>query len=278
LLIVDAQVHIWKDGAPSAHHLRGRPDPYTADDLQSEMRAAGVDCAVLAPPSWDPNGNEPSLAAARAFPGRFAVTGDIDWLAASDPTRIEHWCRQPGMHGLRLIFNSPDKQAHLADDTVTWIWTAAERADVPVMLLIPGAVARVAEIAQRFPGLRLCVDHLGIPRGAKDSAAFEHLPQLLALAHFPNVAVKAGGIPSYSSIDSYPYPSLHGYLRQVYDAFGPERIFWASDLTRMPCPYREVVTLFTEEISWLSEKDKRLIMGESVCRWLGWTPRQDRQR
>jgi L-fuconolactonase len=277
LLIVDAQVHIWKAGAPSAHHLRGRPDPFTADDLQAEMRAAEVDCAVLAPPAWDPNGNEPSLAAATAFPGRFAVTGDIDWLAAPDPLRIEHWCHQPGMHGLRLIFNSPDKQAHLADDTVTWIWTAAERADVPVMLLIPGAVARVAEIARRFPGLRLCVDHLGIPRGAKDSAAFLHLPQLLALAHYPNVAVKAGGIPSYSSIDSYPYPSLHGYLRQVYDAFGPERIFWASDLTRMSCLYREVVTLFTEEISWLSEKDKRLIMGESVCRWLGWTPRQNGQ-
>ena len=42
------------------------------------MRAAGVDCAVLAPPAWDPNGNTPSLEAAVAFPDRFAVTGDLD--------------------------------------------------------------------------------------------------------------------------------------------------------------------------------------------------------
>jgi len=271
LLIIDAQVHIWKAGKASAHHLRGRPDPFTLEELRLEMRAAGVDGAVLAPPAWDPNGNEPSMDVARAFPGRFAVTGDFDWRAGSDPKRIEHW-RRSGMHGLRLIFNTPEKQAYLTSGAVEWIWQTAERADVPIMLLIPGALAHVAEIARRHPELRLCVDHLGIPRGAKDADAFEHWPELLALARHPNISVKAGGIPSYSSIDTYPYPSLQGRLRQVYDAFGPERMFWASDLTRMTCPYREVVTLFSEGIPWLSSQDRRLIMGESVCRWLGWTP------
>jgi len=264
---------VWAGGTASAHHTRGRPDPFTANDLQAEMRAAGVDCAVLAPPSWDPNGNTPSLEAARTHPDRFTVTGDINWLSAPDPDRIFRWRDEPGMQGLRLIFNTPEKQAHLTEGGIDWIWQAAERVDLPVMLLIPGAVPAVAAIAQRFPGLRLCVDHLGIARGAKDTAAFAHLPQLLALAKSPNVSVKAGGIPSYSSVDAYPYPSLHGYLRQVYDAFGPERIFWASDLTRMACDYREIVTLFTEGIPWLTTHDKRLIMGESVCRWLGWAPR-----
>jgi L-fuconolactonase len=274
LLIVDAQVHIWKGGKASAHHLCGRPDPFTANDLQSEMRAAGVDCAVLAPPAWDPNGNEPSLEAAKAFPARFAVTGDMDWPAAPDPARVERWCRQPGMRGLRLIFNTSEKQARLSDGTVDWIWAAAQRADVPVMLLIPGAVPLVGDIARRYPDLRLCIDHLGIPRGAKNAAAFEHLPQLLMLAGYRHIAVKVGGFPAYSTIDAYPYPSLHGHLRRVYDAFGPQRMFWASDLSRMPCTYREVVTLFTDGVPWLSEADKRLIMGESVCRWLDWTPTQ----
>ena len=165
LLIVDAQAHIWRAGKASAHHSRGRPDPFTVDSLQAEMRAAGVHCAVLAPPSWDPNGNAYCLEMARAFPGRFAVTGGVDESAPPDPTRIENCRRELGMHGVRLHFNTPAKQAHLVDGTVDWIWAAAERADVPVMLLIPGAVPRVAEITQRFPDLRVCVDHLGIPRG-----------------------------------------------------------------------------------------------------------------
>jgi len=28
--------------------------------------------------------------------------------------------------------------------------------------------------------------------------------------------------------------------------------------------------MFTEEMPWLSEKDKGLIMGRAVCDWLGW--------
>lgn len=272
MLIVDAQVHIWTGGKPSAHHSRGRPEPFTIRDLESEMRAAGVDCAVLAPPTWDPSGNGPSLQAATTRPDLFSVTGDLDIATAPDPALIERWCRQAGMHGLRLIFNTPEKQRRLVDGSVEWIWQAAERADVPIMLLIPGGVHLLADIAGRFSGLRLCIDHLGIPRGAQDQAAFEHLPELLALARFSNVVVKAGGTPAYSSIDAHPHPSLHGHLRRVYDAFGPERIFWASDLTRMSCPYRDVVALWTEGLPWLSQQDKRSIMGGAVCRWLNWAP------
>lgn len=278
MLIVDAQVHIWTAGKASAHHTRGLPEPFTADALLAEMRKAGVDCALLAPPSWDPGGNTPSLDAARATPERFAVTGDINWMGAPDPERIRTWRDQPGMYGLRLIFNTPEKQAHLVGDELDWIWREAERTDLPVMLLVPGAVAQVDRLAQRFPALRLCVDHLAIPRGAKDAAAFEHLPQLLALARHANVSVKAGGLPTYSTIDAFPHPSLHPYFRQVYDAFGPARIFWASDLTRMSCSYREVVAFITEGIPWLTQADKRLMMGEAVCGWLGWTPHSAKQK
>lgn len=278
MLIVDAQVHIWTAGKASAHHSLGRSEPFTADDALVEMRDAGVDCALLAPPGWDPGGNKVSLDAARAAPDRFAVTGAIDWETPADPLRLRNWRGQQGMYGLRMSFNTPEKQKQLAAGVTDWIWAEAERADLPVMVLIPGGLSLVADVAQRHPGLRLCVDHLGIPRGAKDAAAFHHLPQLLALAKYPNVSVKAGGLPTYSTIDAFPHPSLHAPLRRVYDAFGPERIFWASDLTRMSCSYREVVTFITEGVPWLSERDKHLIMGEAVCNWLGWTPRQAQQR
>lgn len=47
-------------------------------------------------------------------------------------------------------------------------------------------------------------------------------------------------------------------------------MFWGSDLSRLPCTYRQVVTLFTEEIPWLTANDKEWIMGRGVCEWLGW--------
>jgi hypothetical protein len=28
--------------------------------------------------------------------------------------------------------------------------------------------------------------------------------------------------------------------------------------------------MFTEELPWLTEADKRLVMGEALCAWWGW--------
>ena len=64
--------------------------------------------------------------------------------------------------------------------------------------------------------------------------------------------------------------SLHPYLRAVYDAFGARRVFWGTDLTRLPCSYRQALTLFSEELPWLSAADKEWTMGRGVCAWLGW--------
>src|SRR5208282_2752408 len=50
----------------------------------------------------------------------------------------------------------------------------------------------------------------------------------------------------------------------------PHRMFWGTDITKMPCSWRQCATMFTDELPWLSEEDKRLIMGEALCAWWGW--------
>ena len=73
--------------------------------------------------------------------------------------------------------------------------------------------------------------------------------------------MKATGAPGYSS-EAYPFPAMHFYLRQIYDSIGPHRMFWSADITKMPVPWRQCVTMFTEELPWLTGKDKALVMGE----------------
>jgi predicted TIM-barrel fold metal-dependent hydrolase len=83
------------------------------------------------------------------------------------------------------------------------------------------------------------------------------------------VAVKAtGGAPSYSS-EPYPHRSIHPPLRRLHEAFGPERLIWGPDITRLPCTWRQCVTRFTEELPWLTACDRELIMGRALCAWLG---------
>ena len=76
-------------------------------------------------------------------------------------------------------------------------------------------------------------------------------------------------MPTYAD-DDYPYKSLHPYLRRVYDAFGPQRMFWGTDMARLPCSYRQSVTMFTEEMPFFSADDLEWIMGRGLCEWLRW--------
>ncbi len=92
---------------------------------------------------------------------------------------------------------------------------------------------------------------------------------VLALAKHSNIAVKATGQAGYA-LDEYPFRSIHPRLRQVYDAFGPQRMFWGTDITRMPCSWRQCVTLSTEELPWLTGRDLGPVMGRAFCDWIGW--------
>ena len=89
------------------------------------------------------------------------------------------------------------------------------------------------------------------------------------LLNMKNVAVKASCLPCYVD-EKYPFPTLHPQIRRVVDAFGPQRVFWGTDLSQLPCPYRQAVTLFTEELNFLSTADKEWIMGKGLAQWLRW--------
>jgi predicted TIM-barrel fold metal-dependent hydrolase len=224
---------------------------------------------VIHPPGWDPNASQLALDAARQHPNRLAILGNFPLDRPESRGLIDNWKRQPGMLGLRFALNQPHQRTWPADGTLDWLWPAAERAGVPIALASATYLSTVGRVAERHPGLKLIVDHLGRVGGTQDEAAFANLAELLALAKYANVAVKATGAPSYSS-DPYPYRNIHGYLRQIYDAFGAERMFWGTDVTRMPCSWRQCVTMFTEELPWLSAGDKDLIMGRALCAWLDW--------
>ena len=269
--IVDAQIHTWGVGLPS-NLSHWQVTHFTAEEAIVLMDAGCVDAAVIHPPGWDPNSTEMAFKAVRDYPGRFAIMGSLPLDDPASRGLIAGWRKQPGMLGLRYTFLHDPARQWLADGTIDWLWAEAEKANVPVATLATDSLKELGKIAERHPGLRLTIDHLGGRGGMttlKDAAAMTHMPELLALAKLPNVAVKATGAPGYSS-GVYPFESMHLYLRQIYDAFGPERMFWGTDISKMPCSWQQCVAMFTEELPWLSEQDKKLIMGDALCKWWGW--------
>jgi hypothetical protein len=84
--------------------------------------------------------------------------------------------------------------------------------------------------------------------------------------------VKASCLPFFSR-EPYPFHDLDDVIRRVFDAFGPHRFFWGSDMTRLPCTYPQAVTHFTEELPWLAGEAKALVMGRALLAWSGWEAR-----
>lgn len=282
--VTDAQVHVWappstdRPWAPGGDtYAKGvdnlsaasRP-PLAPQRLLDDMAAAGVDRAVLVPPTFAGDDNWLALDGARRWPDRFAVMGRLPLDDPSGPQRVAAFADEPGLRGYRLTFHWGKQRSWLTDGTADWFWPAAERVGAPVALFAPGPLlAQVGEIAERHPGLKVAVDHFGLPLEARAGDIPGVVDQLVRLARWPNVVVKASALPSYTR-DEYPFPALHEPIRRVLDAFGPRRVFWGSEMTRLRCPYREAVTLFTEELSFLSDADLRWVMGRGISEWLGW--------
>jgi L-fuconolactonase len=273
--ITDAQVHLWEPEGPDRPWLDGAQEwahgvEFTVDELLTRMAEARVDAAVLVPPSFEGDRNDTCLAAARAYPEKFRVMGRIPLTDPDGPARVAGWRETPGMLGIRTTFSRGPAPAALTDGSADWLWTAAEAADVPIMIFAPGLVPELAKIAESHPGLRLTIDHLNIRTFEQDDVIDPILEELVALARFDNVAVKATCLPR-NVTDPYPFRSLHPRIRKVVDAFGPKRVFWGSDLTGLTSTYDEVRRLFTEELDFLSKEDLEWIMGRGVREWIGWT-------
>ncbi len=272
--ILDSQVHVWGDDSPARPWPAGRAaqahrvPAVGADEMIAAMDRAGVSRAVIVPPSWEGDRNDLALSAAAKYPDRFVVMGRFPLEARGDAHRLREWRRQPGMLGVRVTLHRAPWADAFDSGATDWFWAEAERASLPVMVYAPGRARPLAVVAERHRGLRIVVDHLAIPVDAVGDAAFAQLDHVLSLATQPNVAVKVSALPCHS-LESYPFRDLHGHVRRVFDAFGPSRMLFGSDYSRLPCPYEDAIRLFTEALDFLSPRDRAEIMGASAERWLG---------
>jgi L-fuconolactonase len=277
--IIDAQVHVWEPESPERPWPRGGAArahlPYALDytRLLAMMDEAGIDRAILIPPSWAGDSNDHALAGAAAHPDRFAVMGRLALDRPDNARLLPGWRKQPGMLGIRQTFLLEREREWMRNGTAAWFWPAAEAAGVPVMLHASGLMADVKSIAERHPRLEIIIDHFGLSsRMAEEGRAAECIAATVSLAVHPNVHVKVSAAPAYSR-EPYPFRDMDGHIRRIVEAFGPRRCFWGTDISHIlsKAGYRQCVTHFTEELAFLSAKDKEWIMGRGLAECVGWS-------
>ena len=284
LRVIDAQVHLWEPDSPSRPWKKlltprrggGWDDPVTADVAIAAMDAVGVDALVAVVPTLYDDANY-ALEASRRFPERIFVVPHISMKTPGLDSVIETYAAQPEVVALRVSMGLTDHRdfERYRQGQYAALFTAAERVGLPIMLWVSGNLAEAGPIARDYPHLQFVIDHMGMlqpPRVDPGAAPFASLPDLLALAALPNIAVKLSGVPSLS-VGPYPFSDLWPTLHQVFRAFGAERLMWGSDFTQKRTLHSYADALgYIRDTDQLSHSEKSQVLGSTAERLLRMRP------
>jgi L-fuconolactonase len=284
VVTVDGHVHVFK--AVSDRYPRATHPMFPADmeapvgDLIATMEAHGIDHAVLVPVSAHDDYIGECL---RAFPGRFAGIGVLDPERSGDAEDARRRVAEAGISGLRVHYLGDPSVASPGDLDA---WPAVEAlADLGGMLwlYVPRRQLELLPLLlDRLPGLRVVINHLGWPLPAefeiddlgrpsvKGPIPPPTLPTVERLAVYPGVRVMFSGEYAFSR-EGFPFSDLAGVVRAIYNAYGADRMLWASDypwIKREP-GYEPQLRLVDHYLPDLSRAERAAIMGDTAARLFG---------
>jgi predicted TIM-barrel fold metal-dependent hydrolase len=274
--VIDAQIHEPPIPAPPNGLDPALRSVAAVEIAREALDSVGVDAAlVVASPAFID-------ACIARYPARFAGVHTIDPNAEGMPERIAGLRSKPGHLAARaLIADWRDASLRREFEAGAFepLFAACERRGVPLFVSTHGWAEAMDGVAERHPELTIIIDHFGVsqsPVSPPRADPWDRLSGLLGLAARPNVYAKLCGAPLLSA-RAYPFDDVWPNVMRVIDAFGPERLMWASDYTRMRlAPGRRHGVLYSECRDFLlysdrlSAADKAAIFGGAVRRALRW--------
>jgi predicted TIM-barrel fold metal-dependent hydrolase len=207
-------------------------------------------------------------------PDRFCLVKPVDPNDPAVADTIADWKTKKGTVGVRIIMRD-NVSADPADLGVNRVLAAAAKHSMAVNLLCSGRLEQAGQLAARNPNTRLVIDHLGLQQPLEPpppAQPWAELPKVLALAAYPNVAIKITGACTLAH-DPFPYPDIWDPLSRIFEAFGFDRCMWGTDWTRAVklLTYKEGVEAF-RVTDRLSDGDRAKLMGGTLSRIYNWSP------
>ncbi|WP_395736254.1 amidohydrolase family protein [Prosthecobacter sp.] len=261
---IDAHVHVWTPDVEKYPLARGfavsdmRPPSFTPEQLFAHCKPEGVSRIVLIQMSYYQTDNSYMLDMMRAHPGVFSGVAIVDENAEDVAATVRSLVKR-GVRGFRI---NPGKEknlsAWLGSPGMATLWKTAAELRVSVCPLInPDTLPLLDKMCEWYPETSVVVDHfarLGMAGPAKP----EEVQGLLRLARHAKTHVKASAFYALGAKKA-PYLDMGPLIRQVRDAFGPQRVMWASD-----CPfqvehghdYHHSIALIRDRLDFLTAEEK----------------------
>ncbi len=264
--IVNAAEHAWVIHDPRfaidsevASCPRNLPkNEYSAEFILGQMRSYGIDRVVVSHVCYYGRNNAYTSYCARTYPDQLAGIGLLvgHRLYPPDdpenPSRLERAIVEEHLVGMRLSPIYDPDVAWFNDPVCYPLWKVAEELGAVFnIFLAPHQVGQVADMAERFPGVKVVIDHFAMMDiTAPDSEGFG---PLLELSKRPNVTIRTS--LHNPSREQMPFRDMWPYLERVYDRFGPQRMIYANFYEFLIM--KDLIPFFTAE-------DKEWILGKTA--------------
>lgn len=269
---IDAHSHVWTpdtDAYPLANGLTKddlKPPSFTPEELFAVARPHGVKRVVLIQHTiYHAFDNTYLLDVYKQHPGLFSVVATVEPQREDVTAEIDR-LKSLGTRGLRIRPGDGGIEKWSENPGMKAMWKHGAEVGVAMCPLInPEYLEEVDKMCVEFPETTVVIDHfarIGIDGIIRDA----DVDNLAKLARFKHAHVK---ISAYYALGRKrpPHDELIPMIRRLYDAYGPERLMWASDCPYQLTPpntYGDSIDLIKERIDFLTEEDKSWLLRKSA--------------
>lgn len=270
--LVDAHSHIWTRDVEKFPLAKGQtvddldPPSFTAEELIRVARPVGVTRVVLIQHhryhGWD---NSYLIDAARRYPDRFRVVGMVDDRAPHPDAAMRKLLKQK-VTAFRITPWIRDKKTWLDGPGMAAMWKcAAETRQAMCCLIDRDDLDAVDAMCQKNLDTPVVIDHFA-RIGVDGNVRAADVKRLCKLARHKNSSVK---ISAYYALGKKkpPYLDLVPMIRQVLDAFGPQRSMWASDSPYQLADehtYKASIDLVRKHLDFVTDDDRQWLLKKSA--------------
>jgi predicted TIM-barrel fold metal-dependent hydrolase len=265
--IIDPHVHVWKHD-PAFPFAAGANVPArdaAPETLLEKMNANGVARTVTIQVIHYRYDNSYLASVLKKYPKLFRGVARVDPLDPAAPDHLSQLTQQ-GFHGVRLSPSGNASGDWFHGPLMPPLWKRCDDLKVPMTVLAP--VSRMPEVGlllERTPELTVVVDHMADCPADQPS----ELEKLIALKRYPNVFVKVSHTWSLSK-QAYPWVDSQELVRRLHQAFGPQRLMWATDwpiVENTPgATYERALAVVRDEMKFLNAEDKSWMLSKTIER------------
>lgn len=263
---IDAHVHVWTPDTKKYPNAKGRNrkglrKSYTPEELFADCRPHGVSRIVLIQMSFYGHDNSYMLDMIRQHKGVFAGVAILD-EKGKGLSRSMYGLAQQGVQGFRVYANAKNAAAWEKSNDMKKMWREAAKFGQSICCLAdPDALPSISKLCQANPETPVVIDHFA-RIGMRGEVDQKQLDQLLKLSEFPHTTVKVSAFYALGA-KSPPYEDLAPMIRQLRDAYGADRLMWASDCpfqSEAPHTYEASISLIRDRLDFLCKEEKTAIL------------------